>query len=49
MMHEEPKPPTRHAETLLVAAVTALVTTLAAKFAERLVERVWPARKEPDK
>lgn len=48
MLRADDPPKPKHGETILVAAVTALVTTAATKLAERAIEHLWP-RKEPPK
>ncbi len=46
MMRAEDPPKPRHGEAILVAAVTALVTTAATKLAERAIEHLWPRKDE---
>jgi hypothetical protein len=48
MMRADDPPQPKHGEVILIAAVTALVTTAATKLAERAIDHLWP-RKEPTK
>lgn len=47
--NDDPPSEPRHGEAILVAALTALATTLCSKFAEKLIDRVWPAPKDENK